>query len=476
MFLQKDIFGRIGLMSLSAVLKKEGHECDVLVDDLEKNIVQKALKINPDIIAFSITTGEFPWMRGIGTQIRKKFTNLIICGGAHPTFYPEVINEDYLDAICVGEGEEAIKEFVNTLEKEENFTKIQNFYVKKNGKIYKNEVRTLINDLDTIPFPDRKLYDRYSFFRNPKNDFNGKNLVMISRGCPFHCAFCFNKNYKELYRGKGKVFRRRSVSNVIKEIEIMKERNKYLNFLIFTDDIFTSPPKSWLYKFLEQYKEKIRIPFSIITRADLLDKDIIEKLRQANCYSIKMSLESSSDFIRNKILKKGMTNQQVIKAANLIRKFGLKLQLFNIIGNPGETLDMAIKTFELNKKVRPTYASCYLLNPYPGTEVFDYAQKRNYIDKNFDLKNINYSLHIITPIKMKNRREIWNLQNIFGFSVYLNLPTFLVRLLIKLPFKKLYELLFGITLMMLGVIKIHRANFINSLKVSLLNLSKHVFT
>ena len=476
LFLQKDVFEKPAIMLLSAILKKGGHQCDVLIDDLEKDMVKRALKINPDIIAFSITTGESAWMNKIGKKIRKKFKKLIICGGPHATFYPAVINEDYLDVICIGEGERAILDLVNALERDKDITKIKNLIVKKDGKVYKNELRPLISDLDSIPFLDRTFYGRYDFFfRNQKNKFTGNTgseaLMETSRGCPFRCSFCFNKIYSEIYNGKGKIIRRRSVSNAIKEIKEIKKRNPNLKFIDFVDDVFTLPPRAWLNNFLERYKMEINIPFTCTTRSDLIDEDIIKKLKDANCVSTKIGIESGNENIRNNILNKGVTNQQIIKAANLIKKYGIKLQTFNMLGTPGETLDTAFETFELNKKISPTYAWCSLLNPYPGTEIFKYAVENNYLDENFDFKNIGHSFFITTPIEMKNKKEICNLQKIFSLCVFLHLPKKLVKFLIKLPFTKLYELIFGICLIM-GLSKIHRANLLNLLKVSY--LSKHV--
>jgi len=461
-------------MTFSAILKKAGHQCDVLIDDLEKDIVERALKINPDIITFSITTGEYFWMSEIGKKIRKKFKKQIICGGVHATFYPELINEDYLDAVCIGEGEEAILDLVNALEKRKDITKIKNLWVKNKSKIYKNEVRPLISDLDLIPFPDRSIYNKYSILE--KNEItSSKILIMTSRGCPFQCSFCFNKvYYNKIYKGKGKSFRRRSISNVIEEIKEIKKENPNMNFINFLDDMFTIPHRTWLNNFLKRYKREINIPFMCQSRADLIDEDIVKKLKDANCFTIKIGIESGNENIRNNFLNKGITNQQIIKAANLIKKYGIKLETFNMLGIPRETLGVALETFELNKKIGPTYAQCSLFMPYPGTETFKYAIENDYLDENFDFKNISHSFFIRTPIKIKNKREISNLQKIFSLSVYLHLPTKLVKFLIKIPFTKLYRLLLGISLI-IGMSKIYRTNLLNLFKVSVLYLSKYVF-
>jgi radical SAM superfamily enzyme YgiQ (UPF0313 family) len=408
-------------------------------------------------------------MSKIGKKIRKKFKKTIICGGPHPTFYPEVINENYLDAICVGEGEEALLEFVNALEKGKSIIKIKNFFIKKNGKIYKNNLRPLIKNLDSIPFPDRIIYFKYDFLKNRKNEINSAgSAVVTSRGCPFNCSFCFNKAYKKLYKYKGEIFRRRSVSNVIEEIKSLKKEYKDLRHIIFLDDIFTLQ-KKWINKFLKEYKKNINLPFSFNTRFDLIDEKLIKKLKDANCFSIRLGIESGNENLRNNVLNKKITNEQIIKYSELIKKYGIKLQTYNILGIPGESLEDALDTFNLNKKIRPIYAFCSLLHPYPGTEIFEYAIKRGYINKMFHFKNLGYSYFTgDIPFKIENKKEICNLQKIFQLGVFLKLPTKLIKFLIKLPLTRFYELILGINIIIFSSL-IYDSKISHMIKVAYLS-------
>jgi radical SAM superfamily enzyme YgiQ (UPF0313 family) len=210
----------------------------------------------------------------------------------------------------------------------------------------------------------------------------------------------------------------------------------------------------------------------IQTRPDLLDEELIKQLKEANCYSIKLGMESGNDYLRNKIFKKGITLQQILKATRLIKKYGIKLQINNILGAPGETLETAIETFELNKKINPTFAMCYPLNPFPRTEIFDYAIKNNYLDKRYNNGNLSFLSYLNTPIKMKHKKEIVNLQKIFAVSIIFHLPTFLVKFLIKLSLNKPYNLIFGLSLW-LEMVLIHHASFFNSLRLSFFHFLKY---
>lgn len=466
LFIQRDPFVKFGITILSSILKKNFHECDILVENLEKDITKKVHAINPDIIAFSITTNEYSWMSEIGQKIRKKFKKLIICGGPYPTFYQEVINEDYLDAICIGEGEGAILDLVNILERGEDITRINNLIVKKDGQLYRNEIRPLISDLDLLPLSDISIYYRYNFFKNQKSGY-----ILTGRGCPYQCTFCFNKSYNEMYKGKGKIIRRRQVSEVIKEIKILIKEVRNIEHINFLDDTFILS-KSWLNEFLERYKIEIDLPFSCTARANLINEDIVQKLKDANCFSIRLGVESANESLRNTVLKKGITNEQIIKSTGIIKKYGIKLQIYNMLGTPGETLETAFETLELNKKIRPTYAWCSLLQPYPKTEVFEYAAKNNYFNKDYNFKNLENSYFMVTPIQLKNKKEIYNLQKIFSISVFLQLPVNLVKVLIKLPFTRVYELVFKVNYA-IGILRIDNLSFWQIIKTAI--YSKNYF-
>ena len=144
LFIQQDVFKCLGTMILSAILKKNGYKCDILIDTLEKDLMEKIKSINPDIIGFSIVAARWSWMKVLAKKIKSEFKMPILIGGPHPTFFPEIINEDFIDIICIGEGEYAILELLNKLKKGEDITKIKNLWIKEKTKIYKNPIRDLI--------------------------------------------------------------------------------------------------------------------------------------------------------------------------------------------------------------------------------------------------------------------------------------------------------------------------------------------
>ncbi len=444
LFLQKDIFAKPGIMLLSAILKKEGHDVDVLIEDLERNMIGKTIEMAPDVIAFSITLVEHNWMNRVGKELRKYFPGPIICGGAHPTYSPAIISEEYLDAICVGEGDASLPEFVRAIQGGEDTSQIPNLIVSRNGRTFHNDVRPLIEDLDSLPFFDRAIYERYPIYRTPHGGLLSHYVMMTGRGCPYACSFCLNKTYNQIYKGKGRTVRRRSVDNVIAELEQMKERN--VNFVVFEDDSFTHPPREWLNDFLEKYRDEIGISFKFQTPANMLDEDLMQKLREANCHAFKMGIESGNEDFRNNVLKKHVSASAIIEAARLARKYGIRFQTFNIAGCPGETLDMLFETYEINNRIRPDFVWCSLCHPHPGTELFDYAIDNGYIDEQFfNVLTGGTSVFLQTPMNLKNKKEVINLQRIMYACVLFHLPSRIVRFLIKLPLAWVYQLVFGTT-------------------------------
>jgi len=435
LFIQSDPFAWTGKMSISAVLKKAGHDCDVLIEPAEKNLIESIKKVEPDIIAFSATTGVHMWVLAKAKEIKENFNVPILLAGSHATYFPQILGDENLDFICVGEGEEAIVELLDNLEKNKDVTNIQNIWAKKDNKIYQNPIRPLIQDLDSLPFPDRGLYyKRYSFLR----DQHSRDFVFM-RGCPFPCAFCYNHSMKKLYAGKGNYVRFRSVESVIGELLDVKNNWGLGSAMLFDEVMFFD--KKWLSDFFIQYKQIINVPFVTEVRADLIDEEVVHGLKEAGCICIRMGVESGSNKLRNEVLKKVLTNEQIEKAAKILKKEKILIETYNMIGFPKETLEDAFETIRFNKKIKADYAWCAIFHPYPKTDLAELAIKENLIDKNF-WEKMGPSFFMETPMKLKNNKEIVNLQRFFALTVKLHLPIPLIRLLIKAPNNKVYDLIF----------------------------------
>lgn len=188
----------------------------------------------------------------------------IVFGGIHPTCVPEeVIKNDFVDFVIRGEGEYALLDLVNSLDSGGFNYEIKSVWFKKNGEIIRNPLHPLIQDLDKLPFPDKELFCRED------SNFKTGHLLMTGRGCFYRCTFCMNNFLKSLYPGERYV-RRRSVDNVILELEIVK--NKYsISQIEICDDLFCYD-KKWLKEFSKKYSDKINIPFHIFAHPQEIDE------------------------------------------------------------------------------------------------------------------------------------------------------------------------------------------------------------
>lgn len=372
-----------GIAFLSGVLKRAGHQTSLIhiFEPIgEPEFINLIVKKSPDLVAFSTTTNMFEVTLKYVRLIKKHFSMPVICGGIHPTILPdEVINCDEIDMICIGEGEFALLELCDKIDKKEDIRNILNIWVKQDGRIYKNTLRPLIQDLDRLPFPDRDIYNQESL-----EDARLKRAVfMVSRGCPYACSYCCNHKIANIYGDK--YVRFRSVNNVLDEIELVIKKHS-VKYITFHDDIFTQD-KKWLKEFGLKYNKKINLPFICNSRVNLLDKEVISILKNANCQGINMGIESGNDYIRQQILNRNITREQIIKAFRLCKEFGIKATSYNMVGLPFEDMEKIWDTINLNAEIMPQYIQTSIFYPYPGTDLYNLCVQNRFLS---NIKVNNY--------------------------------------------------------------------------------------
>jgi radical SAM superfamily enzyme YgiQ (UPF0313 family) len=424
----------LGVMSIAGVLRSHGHEVDlILTDEHPRNYLDLIDQYNPDLIGFSFMTGNRRWAFATAKELKQKFNKPIIFGGVHPTLFPEDIDPSYVDYICIGEGEYPLLELMNGIENGEDCSKIQNLWVKKNSSVVKNPLRDLIQDFDSLPLPYREIYYRYKFIR----DLPIKRFIS-GIGCPFRCTFCHNPMQIEIYKGKGTFVRKKSVGRVIKEIHHVKDRF-VLKRVHFSDDIFVLD-KKWLERFLQAYRKEINLPFSCNIRVDQVNEKIIREMYESGCCGISFGIESGSERIRNEILKKQLQEEDIINNSKIIKKYGIKLIITNLMGLPEETLEDAFKTIELNQKIEADYIRANILVPYPKTEIVDYAIEKGLLPADYSIHSFDQVMRK-SLIKSPYMREFENLCALFNLTVKFPFLTPLTKRLIKLPFTWVFSLL-----------------------------------
>ena len=422
------------LPQLASVLQRDGHEVELIFAEREDPLA-RIRQFSPDIVGYSITTGLHNYYIDLNRRIKEQADIYSIFGGPHATYFPEIIEEENtIDAVCIGEGERATADFVNNFGTPEG-KHTQNFWVRDKGRIIKNALGPLIEDLDSLPFWNRELiYAKDDFLRN-----NPQKTFIATRGCPLKCTFCHNEAYLKMYKGLGRMVRTRSVENLIGEIEMVKGR--YPLGLVRFDDDFFGTEKKWMEEFAQVYRRRINIPFHCRFTVNMITPEQVELLKEAGCVSLQLGIESGDETFRKKVIKKNFKDEQFIEAFELLRRKGLKVISNSIIGLPGEAYKDALKTLDLNIKCRPAYAWCTIYQPYPKTTLAKMAEDEGYFDG--DYTKIASSYYENSPLTFKNPAEktrIENLQKLFALIARFPFLRPHVDQLTKVPVNPIYEL------------------------------------
>jgi len=341
-------------------------------------------------------------------------------GGPHPTAVPEVIKEEGVDVVCRGEGEFALLELAEAMQTGASIENIANLWIKTpRGEIRRNPVRPPIDDLDSLPFSDREMWQRTPFF-------DAREMpVIASRGCMFACPYCQQSYYNnELYKGHAMRVRRRSVDNVLREMEEYRRRYR-LRQVSFVDSIFISSAQ-WTKEFCGEYQRRVGLPFACNVRPELVTEEIVGSLARAGCRWVSMGIETADEKVRAKMLGRHMDTRRIIEAARRIKSAGIKLRASNIIGIDGDDLRIDWQTVQLNQRCAVDFAVAFPLLVFPGTDL---------ARANGNGNNTQGSYRMFDSLKVRN---MWPL---FGIAVEWPALEPLLRVAVCLPLTFLYGFL-----------------------------------
>ena len=316
-----DFLPPLGLMYIAAYVKeKTNYNIEILDCGVEKidynNLENKIKNINPDIVG--ITAMTFTLIDVIKTAKLVKEVNpniKIVLGGPHVNIYPEeTMANSEVDFLVLGEGEQPFIDLLENINNPENLKNIKGIVFRdKNNNIINTGKRELIQDLDILPIPARELthYTKY-FSIIAKN--NPTTTMFTSRGCPYKCLFCDRPHL-------GKIFRARSAENVVKELQ---EINKMgIKEVFIYDDTFTIDRQRVVDICNLILEKNIKLNWDIRARVNTVDEELLKLMRSAGCARIHYGVEAGTEKIL-KILRKGITLEQVKKAFAITKKQVLK--------------------------------------------------------------------------------------------------------------------------------------------------------
>ncbi len=377
-----------GLAFISAMLKKHGHDTKLLNLNEKLNkipsdeeIVKYIHDYSPGLIGMSVVTPQYPTALRVAQLIKKNFPDIpLLIGGVHTTLVPdEVMKESCFDYACTGEGEEAMLTLATRIERGEDTSTIDNIWARTNGTVKQNNVRSFV-DLSNLPMKDYELFDLQHMI--DKED--GWVRLMGSRGCPFRCSYCFNHKIVDRYKNDLSTsdvgyIRRHSLKEVVDEINYLLRTYRGIKTFIFDDDIFTFD-KKFLREFCAEYPKLTNVPFVVNGHVRAFDEERAEMLKEGGCSIVKFGLESGSARIRKDVLRRPMTNEEIIRAFNAADKYGLHTSAFVMIGLPYETREDIMATIELLGQIRPGRFRWAIFFPFPRTDAYEMSVKGGYID------------------------------------------------------------------------------------------------
>ncbi len=424
-FIQQLWTDHLGAMTVAAELKRRGHDARTFLWEGRRTLRQLR-DFAPAVAGFTATTGGHRWCLGIARRVKEQSGCLVVLGGPHPTFFPEVAREPGVDAVCIGEGEGAMADLCDRLDRSESWADVPNLALVRRGRLCRNPLRPLVEDLDSLPFPDRSHYADYPFLARRAMGF-----FIAGRGCPHGCTFCFNRSLKKLYAGRGRYVRWRSPAGVLAEIDAYRGRYR-LERLYFEDDSLTQD-RHWLSRFLDAYRTQVGLPFHANVRAEEVDAEVAGHLRAAGCRSVAFGVESGSDRIRNEVLAKRLRDDQIVAAATALHGAGIAFKTYNILGLPGETLADAWQTVELNQRIGTDFPWCSVFTPYPRTPLGERCVAEGLVPEDFSFDRASAFYFGRTPLVQPDIEPVLNLQRLFAIAVKKPGLRPLLERLVRLP-------------------------------------------
>ncbi len=357
-------FGRTGLAYLAGYLRHFASvEIKIIDAKFERldfaQTIKRIVDFNPDIVGFTAFTNEIKPAAYTATKIKQALSSCItVIGGVHVTAIPkETLMEFFaFDIGVIGEGEQTLLELCNAVAIGGSYRDIAGVIYREEGRLVITPPRARIADQDSIPFPAWDLLP-------PAKTY----YIQSERGCPFSCIFCMNPN--------GKVARKRSVSNVIDEINLLISTFKP-NRISFGDELFSVDMERAknLIDAIKVNKIGEKVKWDVQTHVHYVDYEMFLQFKAANVDRVELGIETGDAESLRK-MGKGTNLGKIFAAIEAGKKAGVNIGTFFLLGQPNETLKSLQSTVDLAVKLNPTLPMFGLMTPYPGTEVAKMAAK-----------------------------------------------------------------------------------------------------
>ena len=391
----------LGLMYISSVLRQKGHDIRILDMRLDRlkpeEVVKKFKDFKPDIVGFSTLTLEANLMHRVAALLKKEDQRCkIIVGGPHSTSYPrETLSDKNIDFLVLGEGEQTAAELIEAIEHNRDFKDVRGIAFRYNGQLTLTPPRMPITDLDSLPFPAWDLIEMDKYFQCYRWALLYSYLarpympIFTSRGCPYHCIYCHN-----IF---GKDFKARSPESVIAEIETLIKRYNIRDFEILDDCFnFDLPRAKRICDLIVEKRLDVKLALVNGVRGDIMDEELIYKLKKAGTYLIMYAIETASPHLQ-KFIKKYLNLEKIKQMISIAAKLGISTHGYFMLGFPTESKEEILQTIKFAVQTDLETATFFIANPFGGTELLKISKQlgkkvsANFDDYSCDKTNLNLS-------------------------------------------------------------------------------------
>lgn len=364
-------------------------------------------KFRPDVVGISAVSQNYGRAVCYAAEARQRGLP-VLAGGVHISFLPETLSPD-MAAGCIGEGEETIIELMQIFRETgrfeaERLSGVAGIVFRgKDGQLVITPPRPPQKDLDALAAPDRSLFKESSH-----------TYLFTSRGCPYRCAFCASSRFWDQVR----FF---SAERVAGEVESLV-KNSGIRFITFYDDLFVANKSRFLriVELLEQKKVVGKVKFSCSLRANTVTEDIVAGLKRMGVVSVAMGLESGNQRVLTWLKGGGITVEQNRQAVKRLRNNGIMANASFVIGSPDESKNEILDTLNFIKSAGLGLFDVYVLTPFPGTPVWEFAKSKGLVSDSPDMDwsrlNVNFEVSpdkAIILSQVLSREEMVNLYGKF---------------------------------------------------------------
>ncbi len=339
---------------------------DAIAEDIDQEeFLGRVVEFGPDLIVNEMSTQSHDLDLDIASQLRERTRAQLAVCGPHPTGIPdEILSNECIDFVLLGEYEQTLLDLVNALQQDCPLEQVRGLaYRTPGGEKHFGGKRELIENLDDLPYPHRESLPLHNY------SVGGFPLpvmyVYASRGCPYRCTFCVWPQWFE-----SGSYRTRSARSVLDEIEHVQERYGPFGSIYFDDDTFNLGRSRMLQMADEFERRKPGLPWGCNARPDHFDEEVMERLARAGLFNIRIGVESGDPEVLRRS-KKNLTLDTVGRCIDMAHHNGVKVHVTFTIGLPGESWDSVKRTVAFARSIDPDSVAFTITTPFPGTEYYD---------------------------------------------------------------------------------------------------------